>query len=873
MERLIPSYVLRTFALILGFLAINAQATIHYVDANGASPTSPYLTWSTAATNIQDGVDSASPGDLILVTNGVYATGGRNWFGSGTNRVILTNSVTLQSVNGPAVTLIVGSQVSAGTSVTLAARCVGIGNGAILSGFTLTNGEAGGGNYPDGGGVAYVYGSGGGIVTNCVLVNNLATNSAGGGAYRVTLVNCQLIGNYAEYGGGACACTLINCALENNTGINGGGVYGGSVFGQSVLNDCLLADNTASYGGGTYGGGITNCTIASNTATVQGGGIFGEAGIYVYNSIIYDNYSPSGSNSFSAKFFYCCTVPNFAGGGISNDPAFVNPAGGDFHLSPASPCINAGNNSYVTVSNDLDGNPRIINGTVDMGAYESPYNAQTVHYVSLNSTNPVSPFNDWSIAATNIQNAVDAATNGDFIWVTNGLYNTGGRTEGGYSLTNRVAVTKALTIQSVNGPAVTAIQGKISASSPAIRCVYLTNNAVLIGFTLTNGAALGSGNVNYESCGGGLLCESTRAVASNCVITGCSAYNGGGAEGGTLNDCTMLRNSATYSGGGAFGCGSFSNSGTITNMLNNCLIYSNTAYIGGGAGFSFLSGCTIASNAAPASEGGGLAWSTATNCVLARNQADEGGGAFYSTLFNCTVVSNSASFGGGIYYAGGAPVSASYNSIVYNNLANTGPNYEGGTFSYCDTAPLPSGRGNISNNPVFVNLAGGDYHLQSNSPCINSGNNAYIATATDFDGNPRIQGGTVDIGAYEYQTPTSIISYAWLQQYGLPTDGSVDSTNLDGTVFDVYQDWIAGLNPTNPASILAMSTPTATNNTSGIIVTWQSVTGILYNLQRSTNLTSFATIQANISGQADTTSYADTTATNSGPYFYRIGVP
>jgi hypothetical protein len=101
----------------------------------------------------------------------------------------------------------------------------------------------------------------------------------------------------------------------------------------------------------------------------------------------------------------------------------------------------------------------------------------------------------------------------------------------------------------------------------------------------------------------------------------------------------------------------------------------------------------------------------------------------------------------------------------------------------------------------------------------------------------------------------------------------VDSTNLDGTSFNVYQDWIAGLNPTNPASILAMFSPNATNNATGITVSWQSVSGILYNLQRSTNLTSFTTIQTNISGLAGTTSYTDTTATNSGPYFYRIDVP
>jgi hypothetical protein len=285
-----------------------------------------------------------------------------------------------------------------------------------------------------------------------------------------------------------------------------------------------------------------------------------------------------------------------------------------------------------------------------------------------------------------------------------------------------------------------------------------------------------------------------------------------------------------------------------------------------------LNNCTISSNQAPMVSfgGGGVEGGLLNNCTLIGNSALNKGGAADGSLMpcilnNCTVVFNSAGSGGGALNCMAA------NCILYyNNSAN----YSSGAFSNCCTFPLPtSGFGNFTNPPSFVNNMN-DSHLQSNSPCINAGNNAYVSSPTDLDGNPRIVGGTVDIGAYEYQTPVSMVSYQWLEQYGLPITPNTDTSSPNGTAFDVYQDWIAGLNPTNPASVLAMLPLMPTNNTSGIKVTWQSVSGILYSIHRSTNLSApFSTLQSNLPGQAGTTSYIDTSATNNTPYFYRVGVP
>jgi hypothetical protein len=324
-------------------------------------------------------------------------------------------------------------------------------------------------------------------------------------------------------------------------------------------------------------------------------------------------------------------------------------------------------------------------------------------------------------------------------------------------------------------------------------------------------------------------------------------------------------------------------------MGNQCLIAPvgrGPANFAGGAFNCVLDNCTLAGNYS-AGVGGGAEASTLNNCLVVSNSCfDAGGGCYSCAVNNCLILSNSCQgYGGGcsdctnsgctlIGNSDGADGSRLNNCIVYYNV---GLDYSPqSVLSYCCVPTMPiNGVGNITNAPLFVDPAGGNFRLQADSPCINAGNNAYAVGSTDLDGNPRIVGGTVDIGAYEYQTPVSMISYAWLQQYGLPISTNVDATDPDGSGMNAYQDWIAGLNPTNALSVLKMTSAAKTNNPAGLVVTWESVNTRTYYLQSSTNLAgqpAFSTVRSNIVGQAGTTSYTDTTATNAGPYFYRVGV-
>jgi hypothetical protein len=434
------------------------------------------------------------------------------------------------------------------------------------------------------------------------------------------------------------------------------------------------------------------------------------------------------------------------------------------------------------------------------------------------------------------------------------------------------------------------------------------NNCIFIG----NSAGGGSGGLSgaYDSppknvatnCtfigniaagfGGG----ASGVILINSSLTGNRAGSGGGLYNGYVNGCVVANNVATTNGGGMYSRVAVFDS-TCSNSIfsNNVAVAGGGAYISSGQELTFTN-CIFWGNSA-SGNGGAMWYGRARNCLMISNSAVLGGGAYYPHCDNCSIVGNSASqYGGGTYNGtlnnctltansaaqsgGGVYRTLLYNCIVYFNTAPSGSNYTGPIIDFynCCTTPMPLaqfGTGNLTNAPLFVDLAGGNFRLQSNSLCINAGNNAYVSIdmTNDLDGNPRIVGGTVDIGAYEYQTPVSMIAYPWLQQYGLPLSTNTDTADADGDGMNNYQEWRTGTNPTNPASVLKITQ--VDPNPAGLVVTWQSVSGINYFLQSSTNLAAqlaFTTIQINIFGQTGTKSYTDTTATNGGPYFYRVGV-
>ncbi|MEJ7677504.1 MAG: choice-of-anchor Q domain-containing protein [Segetibacter sp.] len=157
---------------------------------------------------------------------------------------------------------------------------------------------------------------------------------------------------------------------------------------------------------------------------------------------------------------------------------------------------------------------------------------------------------------------------------------------------------------------------------------------------------------------------------------------------------------------------------------------------------------------------------TATNCIFSGNTAEIGGGIYNGdasvTLVNCSFSTNTAQNGGGIYNVTffDSSSTALINCILWGNTGQI-VNIEGSStvVTYSIVQGGYAGTGNLDKDPLFVDAANGNLHLQSSSPAINAGLNSVNTTFVDLDGNnPRVVDDTIDMGAFEFQQQAMAVS-------------------------------------------------------------------------------------------------------------------
>jgi parallel beta-helix repeat protein/predicted outer membrane repeat protein len=354
-------------------------------------------------------------------------------------------------------------------------------------------------------------------------------------------------------------------------------------------------------------------------------------------------------------------------------------------------------------------------------------------------------------------------------------------------------------------------------SSPVLsECTFYMNEATLNG----GGVYCTESSLTMEDCdvrtnlammGGGFACMNATPTITHCSFkSNTASQKGGGIYSGISSSqfigCTVDSNLANSYGGGI--C-----SGNDTAQFTDCIIRGNWSNSEGGGMYgnntkTDIDHCLIVGNTASGNGGGVMLWNSCTgnltNCTISGNTAtfNAGGVYCYDSPVNVNSTIISFSTGSGVYFSSSSDANFKYCDIHGNSGGNI-------TFNSSNPSHGPAGIGmlsgtnangdscdqyhNIFLNPVFVNAAAGDFHLQSSSPCIDAGD----------PGLPYDDDGTIaDIGAFFYDYgfhPPSVFDLlspqwgdtCWTLDTTLVWEAALDPDTGDAVTYEVWLDTLA----------------------------------------------------------------------------------
>ncbi len=453
---------------------------------------------------------------------------------------------------------------------------------------------------------------------------------------------------------------------------------------------------------------------------------------------------------------------------------------------------------YVNLSNAHNA---IINDSQSIGTIEDDEVCKRVDPTASGTEDGDS----WSTAYDTIQEAVAivAAAGGGEVWVAANTYTNGGGTGTVIAMESNVDIyggfegynsgsgfSETLRSQCDYKVNITIIDGNNS----AYHVVTGADNAIIDGFTITNGNANAS---SPDNNGSGIYNDSSSPDVVNCIISNNSAsLFGGGAY--NINSSPTFTNCIFTNNKGNSGGGITNTSSTL--ILTNCIVSENIATLGGNGGGVYngsssnltMTNCTLTGNIGDNGDGlyNNSSVSTLTNCIMWGNYDSE----IYVVSGTCTV--NYSNIEGDYTGTGNINTPPDFFNIplqkgetTYSNTTNRFSHSDSATYSIDDIIEIDNDGilrtvTNVSGNTVYftpelltavlkvkyvdkwgsvTTSADIDLHINNNSPCIDAGDNSVVTVATDFDGNDRLidnpsvidsGNGTapiVDMGAYEYQ--------------------------------------------------------------------------------------------------------------------------